>query len=160
MKIPENIRHIEVYYDGRCGMCCTFHEWVNRQPRAFAVRFAPYQSALAEEWFPGVRALGPEREMIVRTDTGEVYRGAGAWVLCLLSCHRYRWVARCLASPVLLPFAEKVCRALAGRRRALSKIFFRRKNREVSGALHHIPGQKCGGSSRVPDRNDIPDGII
>ncbi len=65
MKIPENIRHIEVYYDGRCGMCCTFHEWVNRQPRAFAVRFAPYQSALAEEWFPGVRALGPEREMIV-----------------------------------------------------------------------------------------------
>ena len=49
MKIPTQIQGIEVFYDGRCGMCCSFHEWVNRQPRAFGVEFIAYQAARAEE---------------------------------------------------------------------------------------------------------------
>lgn len=155
MKIPNNIQHIEVYYDGRCGMCCTFHEWVNKQPRAFNVRFVPYQSPLAEEWFPGVNALEPEREMIVRTDTGELYRAAEGWVLCLLSCEKYQAIARRMASPALLPFAEKACHALAARRHKLSKIFFRKKDREVAETLHHMPGGECAGTC-----GNIPDGVI
>ena len=160
MKIPESIQNIEVYYDGRCGMCCTFHEWVNKQPRAFTVRFVPYQSPRAEEWFPGVNALEPEREMIVRADNGELYRAARGWVLCLLSCANYQGVARRLASPVLLPFAEKVCHALAARRHKLSKVFFRKKDLEVAKELHRMPGQGCGEDCRVAQHGNIPDGGI
>ncbi len=160
MNIPKNIQHIEVYYDGRCGMCCTFHEWVNKQPRAFTVRFVPYQSAQAEEWFPGVNALDPEREMIVRTDDSNLYRAAEGWVLCLLSCANYQGVARRLASPALLPFAEKACHALAARRHKLSKIFFRRKDREVAAELHWMPGQECEKHCQMVGHGDIPDGLF
>lgn len=155
MKIPNNIQYIEVYYDGRCGMCCTFHEWVNEQKRAFPVRFIAYQDPQAEEWFPGVNTLEPEREMIVRTHEHKLYRGAEGWVLCLLSCLKYQGIARRIAKPALLPFAEKTCHALAARRHKLSKIFFRKKDREVAAELHRIPAEECSVTC-----GNIPDGFI
>lgn len=160
MKIPKNIRYIEVYYDGRCGMCCTFHEWVNKQERAYPVRFIPYQSPQAEEWFPGVNELEPEREMIVRDDRRDIYRAAEGWVLCLLSCHKYQGMARRLASPVLLPVAEKACHALAARRHGLSKLFFRKKDNEVAVELHRMSGQSCDDECQLLAQSDIPDGLI
>ena len=60
MKLPFQVKGIEVCYDGRCGMCCTFQ--------------------------------------------------------------------------------ERVCAVLAANRHGLSKIFFRRKDREVREHLHEIPG--------------------
>ncbi len=160
MNIPNNIQHIEIYYDGRCGMCCTFHEWVNKQGRAYPVQFVPYQSARAEEWFPGVNELEPEREMIVRTDDGTLYRAAEGWVLCLLSCTKYQGIARRLASPILMPVAEKTCHALASRRHGLSKVFFRRKDNEVAAALHQMPGQQCEGECHLAAHGEIPDGLF
>lgn len=155
MKIPNNIQYIEVYYDGRCGMCCTFHEWVYAQKRAYPVRFIAYQDPQAEEWFPGVNELEPEREMIVRTQDHKLYRGAEGWVLCLLSCEKYRGIARRIASPALLPFAEKTCHALAARRHKLSKIFFRKKDNEVAAELHRMPAEECVGTC-----SNIPDGLF
>ena len=160
MKIPTNIQYIEVYYDGRCGMCCTFHEWVNEQKRAFPVRFIAYQSPQAEEWFPGVNALEPEREMIVRTGEHTLYRGAQGWVLCLLSCEKYQGIAHRVAKPALLPFAEKTCHALAARRHGLSKVFFRKKDKEVGADLHRMPGQECEGECQLTAHGEIPDGLF
>ena len=148
--------HLEVYYDGRCGLCCTFHEWLHVQERAFPVRFITYQSEEAEEVFPGLNALHPERDMIVRTDDGIIHRAGEGWVLCLMSCARYQWLARRLASPVLLPFAEKICRALASRRYRISKLFFRKKDRDVAAALHAMPERQ----RPLESRHHIPDGII
>ncbi len=134
---------IEVYYDGRCGMCCTFHEWINRQPRAFAVDFIPYQAERAEQVFPGIGTLDPAREMVVRTDGGELFRGAEAWVMCLYSCANNQTAARRLAGPALLPVAIRACRVLAANRHALSKVFFRRKDRQVRESLHRMEDPAC-----------------
>jgi predicted DCC family thiol-disulfide oxidoreductase YuxK len=138
MKLPLGIKRIEVFYDGRCGMCCTFHEWINRQERAYEVRFVPYQSPEAEGIFPGVGTLDPAREMIVRTEQGEVFRAAEGWVLCLNSCANYREAARKLSNPYLLPVAKSACALLAGNRHGLSKIFFRKKDKEVRKQLHEM----------------------
>jgi predicted DCC family thiol-disulfide oxidoreductase YuxK len=143
MKLPNRIKRIEVYYDGRCGMCCSFHEWINRQPRAYGIQFIPYQAAYAEQIFPGIGTLDPAREMIVRTDGDEIFRGAEAWVLCLNSCSNYQTTARRLASPRLLRIAIHSCRLLAANRHALSKVFFRRKDREVQAELHQMELPKC-----------------
>ena len=143
MNLPIHMKYIEVFYDGRCGMCCTFHEWINRQPRAFEVKFVPYQAARAEEIFPGVAALDPAREMIVRTSEGEIFRGAQAWVWCLFSCGNYRKLARRLAKPTMLGVATQVCRLLAANRHGLSKVFFRRKDREVREVLHKMGDIDC-----------------
>ena len=85
MKLTDEIRGIEVFYDGRCGMCCSFHEWINRQPRAFGIGFIPYQAAEAERVFPGLGTLDPAREMVVRTSEGRFFRGAEAGGGCLVS---------------------------------------------------------------------------
>jgi len=143
MKLTEQIKRVEVFYDGRCGMCCSFHEWINRQPRAFGIAFVPYQSPDAETIFPGIGTLDPAREMIVRTCGNEIYRGAEAWVLCLYSCANHRAAARRLAGPGLLPVAIHACRVLAANRHALSKVFFRSKDRKVREELHHMDTPAC-----------------
>ncbi len=143
MKLPESIKKIEVYYDGRCGMCCSFHEWINRQPRAYEIEFIPYQTAYAEEIFPGIGTLDPAREMIVRTCENEIFRGAEAWVLCLNSCSNHQMAARRLARLGLLPIAIHSCRLLAANRHALSKVFFRRKDKALRKELHQMKSPKC-----------------
>ena len=143
MKLPDRIQKVEVYYDGRCGMCCSFHEWINRQPRAYSIDFIPHQSPAAERRFPGIGTLDPAREMIVRTNCKEIYRGAEAWVLCLYSCANHQALAKKLASPSLLSVAIHTCRLLAANRHTLSKVFFRGKDREVRETLHQMQAPEC-----------------
>lgn len=143
MKLSNQVKAIEVFYDGRCGMCCSFHEWINRQPRAFGIDFVPYQAERAERIFPGLGTLDPAREMIVRLDGKEIFRGAEAWVWCLYSCANHQQAAKKLGSPALLPIAIHGCRLLAANRHALSKVFFRRKDQAVREELHHIKTIEC-----------------
>jgi predicted DCC family thiol-disulfide oxidoreductase YuxK len=143
MELPHTIEGIEVYYDGRCGMCCSFHEWIHRQPRAFAIQFIPSQAAHAEQIFPGLGTLDPAREMVVRTSGHEIFRGAEAWVWCLYSCANHQAAASRLAGPGLLPVAIHACRVLAANRHALSKVFFRGKDRKVQAELHRMETAKC-----------------
>jgi predicted DCC family thiol-disulfide oxidoreductase YuxK len=143
MNLPKQIKSIEVYYDGRCGMCCSFHEWINRQPRAFKIEFIPYQSPHAEQKFPGLGTLDPAREMVVRTNDNEIFRGAEAWVLCLYSCSNHQAAARKLGGPALLPLAIHACRVLAANRHALSKVFFRSKDKKVRQELHQMDVATC-----------------
>jgi len=157
MKLPNNIRYLEIYYDGRCGMCCTTQEWLRRQERAFEVRFIPYQSAKAEKSFPGINALEPDRQMVVRTDDGTVFRGAEGWVICLLSAKKYAWIARRLSSPMLLPLASKIGDAIAQRRHGLSRLFFRKKNKMVSVELHSMPGKISEDVCDEEPHRNIPD---
>ena len=155
MKLPLHTRKIEVFYDGRCGMCCTFHEWINAQPRAIEIDFIPYQSGRAEETFPGINTLDPAREMIVRVvDDGQIYRGAEAWVWCLYSCANHRKLARRLAGPRMLTVAIHTCRLLAANRHGLSKVFFRRKDREVRENLHRMAVTHCDGGTCPADHDE------
>lgn len=149
MKLPETMEWIEVFYDGRCGMCCSFHEWIARQPRAFVIRFVPYQSEEAERVFPGLGTLDPAREMVVRTSEGGIFRGAEAWVWCLFSCSNHQAAARRLAGPRLLPVAVRACRVLAANRHALSKVLFGKKDRKVREKLHRMEDEVCTGGSCV-----------
>lgn len=125
--------------------CLRFHEWINRQARAFPIDFIPYQAADAERKFPGLGTLDPAREMIVRTGEYKVFRGAEAWVWCLYSCRNFQVTARRLAGPGLLPVAVQACRVLAANRHALSKVFFRRKDKVVREELHHMETPECKG---------------
>ena len=143
MKLPQVIEGIEVFYDGRCGMCCSFHEWIARQPRAFRIEFIPYQALDAERVFPGLGTLDPAREMVVRTSDDQIFRGAEAWVWCLHSCANHQDAARRLGGPGLLPIAIHACRVLAANRHALSKVFFRSKDKQVREELHRMDVASC-----------------
>ncbi len=160
MKLALHVKGIEVFYDGRCGMCCTFHEWIHRQARAFAIDFVPYQSVRAVEVFPEVHELDPAREMVVRVDRERVFRGAEAWVWCLYGCVNYRGVARRLAKPMMLGVAVRFCRLLAANRRGLSRVFFRKKDREVRNQLHQMDPPSCDEGGCDLERDEWRDELI
>lgn len=142
MKLPtiERLTGLTVFYDGRCGLCCTFREWLERQPLRVAVALLPYQSAEAEAALPEIRALRPDREMIVRDDgSGQLFRGAEAWVMCLYVVRGYEPWARRLASPRLLPFARKVALHVANHRRLISRVLFSGREAETAARLRQMP---------------------
>lgn len=117
------MKAITVFFDARCGLCRTVRAWLEREPKFVALRFVPYDSALATEVFPCIADWQPEREILALSDEGGLYVGNNAWILCLWATERYRpWAIR-LARPALRPYAERLCRAVSGNRRALSRIF-------------------------------------
>lgn len=87
--------------------------------------------------------LDPAREMVVRTSDHQIFRGAEAWVWCLYSCANHQDAARRLGGPGLLPIAIHACRVLAANRHALSKVFFRSKDKQVREKLHRMDVASC-----------------
>lgn len=117
------MKAISVFFDERCGLCRSVKEWLEREPKFVALHFVAYDARLAREIFPAIAAWKPEREILALTDEGDLYQGAGAWILCLWATVRFRSWALRLARPALRPYAEKLCRAVARNRRGLSRVF-------------------------------------
>lgn len=131
VKLDEAIKNIELFYDGRCGMCCTFIEWLEKQKRACETSCIDYQSDEAKKLFPELFKHDPDKLMVARIDGNTIHKGGEGWVCCLWSCARYRWLAKILNSRLLLPMAKKICYIMSNNRVRISKIFFRKKNAEI-----------------------------
>ena len=96
---------------------------------------SPLQSPELEERFPGVGALAPERQILVVADTGEVWRGADAWIMCLWALREFRaWSLR-IAGPILRPFAKTVCDMVSRNRHRFSEWFLRTRPEDVASTL-------------------------
>ena len=117
------MKAITVFYDAQCGLCGTVKNWLEREPKFVALHFVPYDSRHAAVLFPTIADWHPEREILVLSDEGGLYRGDGACIMCLWATMRYRaWSLR-LARPTLRPVAEKLCRLISRNRREISQIF-------------------------------------
>lgn len=138
------VKCIEVFYDGRCGMCYTFIEWLERQERACELLSYDYQSSEAIEAFPDLMDYQPAKEIVVRMD-GEIYQGGEGWVCCLWSCAKYRDVAKKMNSRLLLPMAKKICHFVSKNRFGVSKLFFRKKNMEIAAEIDKNQEIECDG---------------
>jgi len=97
---------IYILYDGECGVCRACRDWLARQDTWVEYRFFPYQEAVKDGRFEDLGVLNPERELVVVSDAGEVWQGAGAWVMCLWGLRRYRSLAGVLAGPSRMGWAE------------------------------------------------------
>jgi len=122
MKINQEICSLEVYYDGSCGMCGRFKNWLEQQEHLIGVEFLSYASEAARERFPDLAEYDPEKAMVVRTDTGEIYRGAESIVMTLWACSEYRKLAMKLRKPMFLPLASKIYPLIASNRYTISKL--------------------------------------
>ncbi len=131
IKLNNKVKTIEVFYDGRCAMCCTFMGWLEKQKRSCELISLDYQSEEALEVFPDLLAYHPEKEIVVRMDGEEIYQGGEGWVCCLWSCAKYRNWARRMNGCVLLPMAKKICYFISKNRLGVSRMFFRKKNEEI-----------------------------
>lgn len=135
---------LTVFYDERCELCRRCREWLCRQPAYVRLDFVPLQSPLLEQRYPGLAAFCPEREILVVDDRGGIYRGGGAWLMCLWATQTYReWAGR-LAHPALFPLVRKFCTLVSHNRLAISSLLSRRGAEDLAHEIEATAEVFCG----------------
>lgn len=116
------MKTLTLFYDARCGLCSQVRQWLSRQPTYVRLEFIPYDSPEAAQRLPGIQHLRADQEIVVLADTGDVWQGAGAWVMCLWAMKEYRaWSVR-LASPVMQAMARKIVHWISANRIGVSRL--------------------------------------
>lgn len=123
---------LTLFYDARCGLCSQVRQWLSSQPAYVRLEFIPYDSPEAAQRLPGLQHLRADQEIVILADTGEVWQGAGAWVMCLWALREYRtWSAR-LASPVMQSMARQIIHWISQNRIGLSRLMGFRSDAELA----------------------------
>ena len=126
-----------IVYDGACGLCTSVKEWMGRQAALVPIEFVA--SSEAKVRFPQL----PPGEIAVVGDTGEVWLGNSAWIICLWALRDYRdWSVR-LSSPFLLSMAREAFAVLSSHRAGLSRIMGLRGDIELEQELRKVVVQRC-----------------
>lgn len=113
---------LTLFYDARCGLCSQVRQWLLGQPAYVRLEFVSYDSPEAARRFPAIRHMRADQEIVVMSDTGDVWQGAAAWVMCLWALEEYRaWSAR-LATPSMQAIARTVVHWISSHRIGLSRL--------------------------------------
>jgi predicted DCC family thiol-disulfide oxidoreductase YuxK len=145
---------LTLFYDARCGLCSQARQWLSGQPAYVRLEFLPYDSPEAAVRLPGIRHLQADQEILVMADTGEVWQGAGAWVVCLWALREYRvWSSR-LASPAMQGIARRIVHLVSQNRLKLSSLL-RLKGDAVLLALPEV--RPAHTACRIPHDLDLID---
>lgn len=129
------MKRLTVLFDAKCELCRRVRFWLENQQTFVPLAFVPLQAPDLEERFPGVTALEPARQILVVADNGDVWRGADAWIMCLWALREYRQWSQRLASPLLRPFARRVCEAVSSYRHRFNEWFQRTSAHEIAAQL-------------------------
>lgn len=133
------VQRIWITYDAACGLCTKVRDWISRQAPLVGVKFVASGSDDARRWFPQL----PPGELAVVADTGEVWLGNSAWIVCLWALRDYRAWAMRLSAPGLLRLAREAFSVLSANRAAVSKLFGLRSDLELEFQLRKVIVQKC-----------------
>ncbi|MER7661347.1 MULTISPECIES: DCC1-like thiol-disulfide oxidoreductase family protein [unclassified Streptomyces] len=116
MGVP--VRRLTVLYDAQCSLCVHLRHWLQRQRRLVPLDLVPAGSQEARRRYPGLDHERTRREITVLGDRGQVFTGAGAWIVCLWALAEYRPKAHWLATPAGAPFVRVTMLAAAKYREA------------------------------------------
>ena len=116
---------LTILYDKDCAICRRCRAWLERQPAYIPLEFLPLQSDAVPRRFPGIEKLDLDKEIVVISDTGDVWQGGEAWVICLWTLREYREWSQRLAHPALLPLARRACAIFSENRLKLSRLLFK-----------------------------------
>jgi predicted DCC family thiol-disulfide oxidoreductase YuxK len=99
---------LTVLYDGGCPLCRAAHRWLAGRAQLVPLEFVPAGSAEARRRYPRLDHARTLADVTVVADTGAVYDGDAAWLVCLWALDGYRGLALRLATPRLRPLARRV----------------------------------------------------
>src|ERR1700728_2948613 len=89
------MKQLTILYDRDCPVCRRCRAWLEAQPKFVPLEFLALQSENLARRFPGIEKLDLDKEIVVISDTGEVWQGGEAWVICLWTLREYReWSQR------------------------------------------------------------------
>ncbi|MFI5533624.1 thiol-disulfide oxidoreductase DCC family protein [Kitasatospora sp. NPDC051853] len=113
-----SIRWLTVLHDPDCSLCRHLAAWLRGQPKLVPLELVPVGSHTARQKFPTLDHDASLGELTVVADTGEVWRGAPAFVTALWALTEHRPLAVSLSSPAGLPLARAAVFAVSAYRRA------------------------------------------
>lgn len=140
--------HLTVFHDPTCGLCRSFRSWLERQALWIPVSFVAFDTEDAKACFPGIGALGADRDCVVLADDGHWWQGPDAWLVCLWATKAYRVASHQLATPLFKPWLSRIVHAISSNRLKISKILALRSERELGAELsaNHCEEGTC----RIP----------
>ena len=128
-----------VVYDAGCGFCSGVRDWVARHGAFVPMRFLASDSPEVRARFPQL----PAGELAVVADTGEVWLGNHAWIVCLWALRDYRdWALR-LSRPPLSLMAREAFAAVSRNKCGLSSLLGLKSDRELEQQLRKISVPIC-----------------
>ena len=93
------MRRLTVLYDADCSLCRRARAWLERQSQFVPLVFVPAASEEARTLFPALDHETTLAELTVVADSGEIYCGPKAWILCLWALREHRSTALTMRSP-------------------------------------------------------------
>ena len=104
MHSPALPRALTVLYDADCAMCIRCRHWLEQHHALVPLRFVHCRSAEVRELFGVVPWIGDE--LVVVSDTGDVWAGPAAFVVCMWALESWRATSFLLATPLLAPLTR------------------------------------------------------
>ncbi|WP_354641271.1 thiol-disulfide oxidoreductase DCC family protein [Kitasatospora camelliae] len=138
------VRRITVLHDPGCLLCRHLTAWLRGQPQLVPLEFITVASAEARKRFPGLDHDASLGEITVVADTGEVWRGAHAFVACLWALAEHRPLAVRLSTPAGLPLARAAAFAASKYRAAVGVGRVAPDEEGTPGATPTAPGPAYG----------------
>ncbi|WP_371497887.1 DCC1-like thiol-disulfide oxidoreductase family protein [Kitasatospora sp. NBC_00374] len=130
------VRRLTVLHDPNCGLCRHLTRWLRTQRQLVPLEFVRVATEEARARYPGLDHDASLGEITVVGDTGEVWRGAPAFVACLWALAGHRALAQRLGTPAGLPLARAAAYAAS-------------QYRAATGAGRAVPGvQGSSGTAR------------
>ena len=133
------VTRVTILYDAACGLCTFAKDWIRQQPALVGVEFLAAGSPEALRAYPQL----PSGELAVVADTGEVWLGKHAWIVCLWALRDYRDLAFRLTSPALLSMSREAFVAVSRNRHALSQLLRRRTAHDMEQQLRKVVAPRC-----------------
>jgi predicted DCC family thiol-disulfide oxidoreductase YuxK len=126
------MKALSILYDEACGFCCECVAWFQLQETSLPLQFVPRSSAqgnLLRGFVQRTRAQlrsgsgrAEDDELIVIDDSGGVYEGPAAFIMCLWVLPTYEGWAERLATPTMMPYARRLFMSLSKNRARISSL--------------------------------------
>lgn len=116
------MKKLTVLFDASCGLCAGCRDWLAVQPQLIPLEFLPLQSDEVARRFGDLRHLRPDEQMLVIADTGELWMGDAAWVMCLHALRDYRPLAKKFAHPLFRPLIKPLYQTVSSNRHRVSDL--------------------------------------
>lgn len=97
---------LTVLYDAGCPVCVHIRHWLLEQRRLVPMALVPAASYEARRRFPQLDHASTLKEITVVADSGQVWRGTDAFIVCLWALAEHRPKANWLATAAGRPFAR------------------------------------------------------
>ena len=128
---------LTVVYDASCAFCRRCRAWLAVQPTWCPLSFVAADDPAAAA---ALRGLPVGQELVVISDTGEVWVGARAFTMCLWATRAYRGWSYRLTGPVLEPLARRFFAAVSSNRGTISAL--------LAGQGDDCTDDTCGAPAR------------